>query len=711
MASKKSSGLVAAALVIGLLPLGAASAQAADLGVLSIDCDFADIVGATIVATGGVGDTFVIDNTGTTDNCVITGTTLLTGEDADHDSAGAGVVTPGGGTSGAITVVGSGTFTVSSSGTGTPARSFVIDACSLEGSGVAATPWQVGDKDDLTLVGYSELTDVDSNGYIDSCSLSGHYLQTANITEVDTNVSGSRVTGSFTGTYDGNHYNIGYYSGGLNGTYEGRDPLFEQLGPNGIIRKLSLNGNIKSNGTTTASLVEMLYGGTISEVESSVVIQVDDDSDAILGGLAARSGGVDQNALIIYSKFSGRLEWIETNAGTTQEGPTIGGLIGIASGTGVSEIRDSYSLAAISFDSRGLLSDPTGSAFTDDDSAVYAGGLVGSDGQNELASAGVALPGGDGDRVHTASELRIVRSYFAGSFTNTCVGTAAFCNIDSPSHVFTGGLFGVSEDLDDTRDILVSAFWLSSSATNAVGEIVDAGPQPLDYTAATPALPEAPGLSATLLKTLSTYQSEEGSTSGSPSGDSDLLIAASAAGGATLAEQDYRWAIESGNIQTFVASDYTSEATFLTRQLYSDTNVSQSYLREGAGDLTAHGGSDPGTVTGYPTLGRVWEICANSNSGYPFLVWEELDCSAPGSGGSSSASTAALASAAGLTEAEYAEFLASGLTLEQFKAARLAATGPDGALLVGGGSLALLFLAAGAIILVALGRERRLRRS
>ena len=707
MASKKSSGLVVAALVIGLLPFGAASAQAADLGTVSIDCDAADIAGATIVATGGVGDTFVIDNTGDTDNCVISATALLTGEDADHDSAGAGIVTPTGGSSGTITVVGSGTFTISSSGTDTPAASFVIDACSLEGTGVAATPWQVGDKDDLTLVGYSEETDVDASGYIDSCSLSGHYLQTANITEVDTNVSGSRVTGSFTGTYDGNHYNIGYYSGGRNGNYEGRDPLFEELGPNGIIRKLSLNGNIKSNGTTTASLVENLYGGTISEVKSSVVIQVDDDSDAILGGLAARSGGVDQDALIIYSKFNGSLEWIETNAGDSQEGPTIGGLIGIASGTGVSEIRDSYSRAAISFDSSGLTNVE---GTSDPDAAVYAGGLVGSDGENELGSAGI--DGDDGDRVHTASELRIVRSYFAGSFTNTCVGTALFCNIDSPSHVFTGGLIGVSEDLDDTRDLLVSAFWLSGSATNVVGEIVDGGTQPLDYTAATPALPEAPGLTATLLKTLSTYQSAEGDTSGTPAGDSDLSLVSSTG---TLAEQDYRWAIEQGNIQTFVASDYTSEANFLTRQLYSDTNVSQSYLREGAGDLTAHGGTDAATVTGYPTLGRVWEICANSNSGYPFLVWEEEDCVAPGdggsSGGSSSASTAALASAAGLTEAEYAEFLASGLTLEQFKAARLAATGPDGALLVGGGSLALLFLAAGAIILVALGRERRLRQS
>ena len=706
MASRKTSGLIVSALVLGLLPFGAASAQAADLGTVSIDCDAAAIVGATIVATGGVGDTFVIDNTGTTDNCVIEPTNLLTGEEVDHDGGGpggAGEVTPSV-NSGTITVVASGTFTISSDGTDAPARSFVIDACSLEGSGVEASPWQVANKDDLIRVGYSELTDDDGNSYIDSCALSGHYLQTANITDVDTDVTGTRVAGVFTGTYDGDHYNISYYSGGSGGAYEGRDPLFETLGPNGVIRKLSLSGNIKSDSTRSSSLVEYLYGGTISEVKSSVVIQVDDDSDAILGGLAARSGGADQDALIIYSKFSGRLEWIETNAGSSQEGPTIGGLIGIAQGSGVSEIRDSYSRAAISFDSSGLTSYQGGIPLTDPDSAVYAGGLVGSDGQNELGSVNED----EGDRDHLSSNVRIIRSYFVGSFTNTCVGSASTCNIDAPSHVFTGGLMGVSEDLDDASDLIVSAFWLSSSAENAVGEIVDLGTQPLSYTSGPPALPEAPGLDAPLLKSLSTFQSEEGSTSGSPSGESDLLVAAST--GTALAEQDYRWAIESGNIQTFVPSDYTSEANFVTRQLFSNTSVSQSYRREGAGDLSAHGGSDSQTVTLYPTLGRVWEICANSNSGYPFLVWEELDCSAPGGDGSSSPSTADLALAAGLTEAEYAAFLASGLTLEQFKAARLAATGPNGALLVGGGSLTLLFLAAGAAILVALRRERRLGR-
>jgi len=665
-------------------------AQAAALGTVSIDCDLADIAGATIVATGGVGDTFVIANTGTTDNCVITATALLTDEDADHDAGGpggAGVVTPGV-NSGTITIVNSGTFTISSSGTGTgtPSRSFVVDACSLEGAGVAASPWQVANVADLTIVGFSGIV----GGYNNSCSLSGHYLQTANIANVDTDVSGTRVSGGvFTGVYDGDHYDISFFSGGASGAFESRDPLFSELGPGGIIRKLSLSGNIRSNGTESSSLVRELYGGTISEVRSSVLIQVDDDNDAVIGGLVARSGGTDQNGLIIYSKFDGRIEWLESRVGTQQEGPTIGGLVGMAQGTGTTEIRDSYSRAAISFNSRGLTSSVPS---THPNAAVFAGGLVGSDGETFILENTDFLTN---PRVHNVSEVRIIRSYFAGSFTNTCVGTASECNIDSPSHVVTGGLIGVSEDRNDPDDLLVSAFWLSSSATTAVGKIVDAGPQPLDYTASTPALPEAPGLDASVLRALSTFQSEEdGSVSGQPSGDSDLPTLASSG---TLAGQDYRWAIEAGNVRTFVASGYSSESNFLTRQLFFDPSTDpRSYRREGAGNLTVHGGSDAQTVTGYPPLGRVWEICANSNDGYPFLVWEELDCAAPGGGGDSGGNPG------GLSDAEYAEFLRSGLTLADFLARRLAATGPsDAALGLGGLSAVLFGLVGAALVLIA----------
>ena len=700
---KKALSLVAlASLALSGLPSGVEQAQAAaNPASLSLTCTTnATLVsslsdefpsGAPYVVSALIGDDIAITASGssTADDCDIanvSGNAALT-------ITGSGTVE--GGTSTAaneLDVANSGAFTI------TPvtgdAITVYVDACSLSGSGIATDPWLVSTAADFKRVGRESSTAGET-----SCSLSGHYLQTANLTGVDTSSttgdSAWIVNGVFTGTYDGDDYAISYSSGD---TFRGRSPVFDELGSGGVIKRLTLTGHIKSDSTRNGSLAEYLVGGTISEVKSSVRLEVE-DSDALIGGLVAVAGSSsavsNASSRIQYSKFSGLMEWVDNGVGDV-EGPTMGGLVGMVVGTGTTEIRDSYSLASISYDSGDL----TG---TDPDTAVYAGGLVGSDGENELGST---LNTSDGDRTFAASEVRIVRSYFAGSFSNTCEGSAADCNTDSPSHVFTGGIFGVSEDLNDTDDLLVSTFWLSSSATNAVGEIVDAGNQPLDYTAATPALPEAPGLSAALLKTLSTFQSEEGSTSGSPSGDSDLSIAASTG---TLAEQDYRWAIESGNIQTFVASDYTSESNFLTRQLYADTTVAQTYRREGAGDLTVHGGDDPESVTGYPTLGRVWEICANSNSGYPFLVWEELDCSAPGSGSDDDDdddSTAAAAAALGLTEAEYLAYLASGLTLEQFQAARLAATGTPSAIapLGLGSALALLLLGAGALVL-----GRRLR--
>lgn len=237
-----------------------------------------------------------------------------------------------------------------------------------------------------------------------------------------------------------------------------------------------------------------------------------------------------------------------------------------------------------------------------------------------------------------------------------------------------------------------------------MGRIVDSGPQPLDYTTSPDFLPEAPGLSASVLRTLSTYQSRESSTtSGQPSGDSDLSDLASTG---TLAGQDYRWAIEGGNVQTFVPSGYGTPSNFLTRTRFSDTSISLSYRTKGAGDLNVHGGSDARTVTGYPPLGRVWEICANSNNGYPFLVWEELDCSASGGGGGDSSG----GNPGGLSDAEYAEFLRSGLSLADFLARRLAATGPsDAALGLGGLSAVLFGLVGAALVLIA--RRQVLRKA
>jgi len=239
--------------------------------------------------------------------------------------------------------------------------------------------------------------------------------------------------------------------------------------------------------------------------------------------------------------------------------------------------------------------------------------------------------------------------------------------------------------------------------------------------------PESVPLADSLLKSMTTYQSAEASAGGDvPSGLADLS-----------ATSDYRWAIEQINVQTFVPSTYAAspsgvnlgsaseQSDYANRNLYPAAvpMATASYLRKRlAGttdltDVTLSRGSDAATADDYPLLGRVWDICDD----YPTLVWEEQTSCTGSSGGSSgssdssssssSSSSSASSNPGGLSDADYAAFLASGLTLEQFLAARLAATGPDGALLVGGGSLALLFLAAGAIILVALGRERRLRRS
>lgn len=675
---------------------GPEEASAADLGTIDIDCDAGDIASAAIVATEGIGDTFRIQNTGSTDACQITATSKLSGEDADHNAGGSGFIIPSG-TSGVITVVSSGKFTITSSGIGNPSRTFFIDACTLDGSGTSTDPWLVEDLADLTIVGDEEF---DTTG---SCSLDGYYLQTADISRVDLDVGGTRVDdGAFVGTYDGDHYSISYTS--LD--YEDRDPLFDQLGSGGTIKKLRLTGTIKSDGTEASSLVRFLVGGTISEVESTVQIEVY-DSDAFVGGLVAVAGDndddvydgsagsiVNQSSRIQYSSYVGSIDWDNDDS---SEGPAIGGLVGSVRGTGTTEVRDSYARAAISYDSSKLEE-------VNAESAVYAGGLVGSDGLSYLGDGSGDPLVGD-SRSSVQSTVRLIRSFAAGSFSNTCAGTPTQCNTDSPTHVFTGGLVGFSyfANASSSNDLFVSAFWLSSSATNPVGkQAAGTGTptQPLDYTDTDPGLPTAPGLSATLLKTITTYQSEEGESglpAGASSGAGSLEVADSTG---SLAEQDYRFAIESGNVQTFVASDYDTESNFLTRNLYADTDeTTKSYRREGEGDLTAHGGDDPETVLNYPTLGRVWEICANANNGYPVLVWEEESCAVP-SGGSSSRDDGE-ENPYGMSAEEYAEFLASGLTYEQFVAARLAATGTPSALLPVGFGAGLLLVLLGLTALVA----------
>ena len=641
--------------------------------------------GTSRVVTAVIDDTFDITNSGTS-NC-----TFSSGTGLDSDS-----LAIANGESRTVTVANSGSFTITPDGG--VATTFFVDACSLPGSGISNDPWLVATLADFVKVGQESTTLGET-----SCSFSGSYLQTANISNVDTDdLSATKVSGVFTGTYDGDHYDISYFSGGASGVFQDREPLFRTLGPGGVIKKLSLSGNIRNSSTESSSLVEDLFGGTISEVRSSVLIQVDDDNDAVIGGLVAFSGGTDQNGLIIYSKFDGRIEWLESAVGSEQEGPTIGGLVGMAEGTGTTEIRDSYSRAAISFNSRGL----TGSVpSTHPNAAVFAGGLVGSDGFTEIVEDDFF---DTNKRTHAASSVSIVRSYFAGSFTNTCVGTASQCNIDSSSHVFTGGLIGVSEGRDDTGDRLISAFWLSTSATNAIGGIVVSAaadplvynaPQPLDYSS-TDFFPIAVPVSAAELRTLNTFTTEEDQLSPGNPGGTPIVAAASNRSSATIA--DYLWAI-TGERSTFVPSTYTAtaaddpgsasdQASYFNRELYIPADDGpKEYLRKRAGVLANYGGQDPRSTTTYTTLGNVWEICPAED--FPTLVWEEETC---GGGGDSGGNPG------GLSDAEYAEFLRSGLSLADFLAQRLAATGPsDAALGLGGLSAVLLGLVGAALVLIA----------
>jgi hypothetical protein len=197
-------------------------------------------------------------------------------------------------------------------------------------------------------------------------------------------------------------------------------------------------------------------------------------------------------------------------------------------------------------------------------------------------------------------------------------------------------------------------------------------------------------VSAANLRILSTFQSSELGTSGLPGG-AEIVEAASGEAVTgdvrTPTAPDYRWAIEQGNKVGFVASEYRAVANFASRKLISPI-VAQSYQTRGVVDSN---------ITGYPALGRVWEICANENNGFPVLIWEQRDCAAPGGDASGG-------NPGGLSDAEYAEFLKSGLTLEQFLARRLAATGAPTEELGQGLVIAALLTAAGIGLIV--GRRR-----
>ena len=680
----------------------ASASSSATPSTIALDCTSAtsladtssvDPLGTNRLITGRVGYTFTITNSAAnssdTDCDVFFAPSVISSSrDAQPDRW------PVTGSEGsfptlALTIVGSGSFRVKT-GAGDGEVTFNVDACDLTGSGIAADPWLVGSAADFQKVGF---TDTVAGG--SSCGLSGHYLQTADIELSDpaSDIVGNGTSDKFSGVYDGDHYDLrltgigsgGWASGSQAGaTYESVKSLFP-LVDGGTIKRLRLSGEIRTDEAIVGGLVGTLTSGLISEVSSSVNVESSAD-DAELGGLVGRiSTAAGDVARIQYSRVRNSLEHYRTDAGASVT-TSFGGLVGeIKTATGQTvEIRDSYARTSVT-------------AGLTNERIINAGGLVGS--------------------IESGNPL-FVRTYSV--FSNpavTCTGTC-----DTTRNV--GGLVG--EYQATIAPTYVANFFVTSSGvSNAVGAL-NGNTQPVDYTeSGVTNLPVAVPVSDSEIRRIATFTTKEavvgGSASGNPGGD-DLLASA------TDTSEDYLWAIEQTRVQTFVPSNYdvgtpdddpgseTEQNLYTNRVVYPDTSA-KSYPVRTAGDSAATEAAlrplDEFITTDYPELGRVWEICDGQD--YPWLVWEEVDGCSGGGGGSggtttsskdTSPSTADLAAAAGLSEAEYAAFLASGLTLEQFLASRLAATGPSSPAIVGGISAAGALVLLGGSLLIA-SRARR----
>lgn len=442
--------------------------------------------------------------------------------------------------------------------------------CGLVGAGDAASPWQVGSRADFRLVAK------------DDCLASGHYRQTADLTGPQMLSSYSdAVFAAFTGVYDGDHYRIelgGSAPGGWAESAMQNEPLglFHTL--RGVVKKVRLTGVIHSHHPTSSlvagTLARVVEGGLISEVSSDVQFVRSAGSRSLnFGGLVGLA--TTPSSRIEYSSFTGSVEWTPTVA--LGGASAVGGLA-YRVGSADLNLRDSY--------------------------ASFSGTIVRPEGATANLDIGGLLGIAD-----TAGTVRIVRSYSSPRLV-----------VDGPAvNVSDGGVVGWQFSSGAGRQF-VSVFWQADQAPNAVGRGT-AGPAVYSS-----GLPVAVPLAESHLQTLSSYQTREGS-SGEPGG-AELTVAASTG---TLAEQDYRWAIEQGNVSVFIPSQYTMESNYLTRQLYADTSVARTYQIRGT--------NLEGTATSYPTLGRVWEICPEVNGGFPVLVWQEYNCPSPEDSSSASSST------------------------------------------------------------------------
>lgn len=665
------------ALVLGLsIPYAASPAHAASPPSMTIDCDSnedlsasLDVLPDTSVRNVGtaLSPVWVIGGLTTTD-AITFFNGASEGTCAFDKGTGLESVNPIAKTETSIfQVLASGTFTITPEGVSPTAVTIYLDACSLVGSGISQDPWRVGSQTDFREIGNTTAPQ--------SCVLSGHYLQTSDI--ILDHYADDRVGGTFSGVYDGDHYQLNltgtgsegwsYDSNGADtpGGFSERVGLFAIV--TGTIQKVRLTGALNTSLPIAGGLAQILDGGgVISEVESTVTLRTDiSNNNGAFGGIVGQLGtdGATAPVRIQYSKYQGTIYW---------EGNDLGGSIGIggiagvsrrsdSTGTVVSEIRDSYSRVTVNY------------MRVQDSRNFNAGGLVGQ---------------------VVGKNLLLVRNYSVPSFVQTNPGF-----IPGANPVYLGGLIGHGASSVTASFSVLSNFWVPGPAV-AVG-FARPGDAPVDYT--DPGLlPVAVSVDSTELQTLSTYTTKEflPAGSGNPGGE-EILIGDGA-------DNDYRWAITSER-STFVPSSYSDVADYTSRQLWPDPETNRKFyqtLRAGVLTTDAHGGSDPISTITYTTLGNVWEICPGED--FPTLVWEEETCGTGGGGsgsGSADREDPDHSNPGGLSDEEYLAFLASGLTLEQWQATRLATTGSSEKALSFG------FLFGGVLSLVGLGMAIVARRS
>lgn len=479
---------------------------------------------------------------------------------------------------------------------GGPASEAAASGCTLatlDGSatnaGAETNPWLVGSASDFQQIGTSP------------CSLAHHYRQVASFTLTDPTldtVPGNtfgNATGSFSGVYDGDFFIITLGGAWANTQTEYVTGIFTTIV--GTVKNLYLRGEMNGPHRRMAPLARYLGdGGLVSRVSSTVRVTSTysgSPGEALqLSGLVGRV----RDGRIEYSRFGGRVFW--NGSVTSSHTVNMGSLAALVEDSGsadadYTEIRDSYSVGSLEWSS-GACSGT---------SKLEVGGLVG------FTSAG---------------RVDFVRSYSSTTLTG------------GPGCV-VGGLVGRANNQTENKIYGVSTFWNNAlGATSAIGQVgpfPQAGSVVFPETSYVSRLPVAVGVESSVLKSINTYQRKEGTGAGTglPSTDpADGLSLMAEVDVVNLQEQDYRWAIETGNVLGFVASPYVDENNYLSRgQFTAPVSPVQMIGRRG----TPTTPPNPGvleTAEDYPLLGRVWEICANENSGYPVLVWEMRDCTGSG---------------------------------------------------------------------------------